>query len=255
RCLVAELGRTIRAVGGQVRVREGIRADQLVVAGERRAEVRGVSAVAELARVRRDGRGQARVVGQEGVFRPDAGVDETDQDALAGVRLAAKRRPHRGGAYERGGVALRQRVLEVVFLDRLHTWDREQGLDLVGRDRRRDAAVDGRVARADRCRRDGRDDRGGGLDLLALDVALVLTDRVAVVLQRLAGLARARRSQAVDTAHVGGGGGVAVLEHHVDRVRARQAEQRRIGLGYVGRLGRGESRVRRKLCRRQGGWI
>ncbi len=59
-------------------------AQQLVVAGEGHV-VRVVRGVAELARHRGDrGRPVGAVVGERGVLRPDAGVDDADHDVLAG---------------------------------------------------------------------------------------------------------------------------------------------------------------------------
>ena len=72
---------------GTIGVQHLARADQLVVAGERRI-IRVVGYVAELAVrtavVKNRCSGIAAIVGETGVFRPDAGVDHADDHALAG---------------------------------------------------------------------------------------------------------------------------------------------------------------------------
>ena len=114
---------------------------------------------------------------------------------------------------------------------------------------RRDAAVHGRVGLVDLRARHGVLDRGRDLSSTTLVGVLVVgLHRSLVVLERLARDRRARRREARDAAGVGRGRVEVVLDHDVDRVRARAPEQRRIGLGERAgdRLVGDERRVRRQ---------
>ena len=116
--------------------------DQLVVAGER-GVVRVAGSGAELAggAVPLRGRRGVAVVLDGGVLRPDPGVDDPDDHALAGMRLSARLLPQ-GGSADEHGAAVGLHGQEDVRIDRLHAGKGVQLLDLVGRQHDGDAADD-----------------------------------------------------------------------------------------------------------------
>ena len=247
RRVVAEL-LSVGALNRHVRLREVVRADQLVVAGERRPEMGDVRAVTEVAVVERQRvrRSRQAPVDEVGALRPDAGVDHADDDVRAGVVLPAQRRPDVGRAEEAGVVVLR--LVERVLLHGEDARNREQPRDLVRRHAGGDAAVGDRERGAElgsvHCALDRKVDP---LDL-GIGKALVALDRQGVLRERLVRHARARGLEALDPACIRRSRRHGVLDHHRHELRPRQPEQRGIRLrdAPVRMLG---SDVRRRLCR------
>ena len=234
----------------------GVGADQLVVAGEGRAEVSDIAAVAELAAPEAARGGAEAARGEHRMFRPDARVDDADDDVAAGIGRAAERRPDGRRADERGVVVVR--LLERVLLDRDDAVDLEQVADLVRRDLPRDAAVGRAEGRADLELRRGL--LGTSRDLLGqrCRVVVVRLDGRCVGLERLAGHARARGGEAVDAAGVGRRCVEVVLDHDVDERRVRASEERRVGLWAIAPetgLGPAEGRVRGQWGGRELRWV
>ena len=218
----------------EVGVQERVRADQLVVAGRGGTELR-IAPVAELA-AERAARMVDAAVAERRVLRRDAGVEHADDDALARAAAAAELRKDVRRAEElRRDVG--EQLIQPVLLDGDHTVHREQRLDLVGRQGHRDAAVHRAVGAADVSRGDRPLDRGDDAPLLGRQVALVGAHRSPVFLQLLAGLGGARGRQARESAVIGRGAVVIELHHHVDRRAVGAAQQGRVALRDLARLG------------------
>ena len=241
-------------VDGHVGGGHGVGADDLVVARERRAE-RRVGAVAELASAQpTSGRAEA-AGGEHRVLWPDARVDDAHDHVAAGLGRSTEGRPDGLGADE-GGVVV-ERMLQRVLLDRYDARRIEERADLIRGDGRLDAAVRGGVRGPDL---QARDRRLGARRDRAREIArvrLVGADGGRVLLELLAGHARARRGQPGDAAVVGRCRVVVVLDHDLDRRRVLPAQKGRVALGDRTRSGlrRRVGRVGRERRCREPRWV
>ena len=189
------------------------------------------------------------------MLRPDAGVDDADDDVGAGVDLAAEGRPDGRGTDERRVVV--EGMLQRVLLDGDDAGRLEEVGDLVRGQCRRHAAIGGAEGRPDLHPGDGL--LGPGADVLrpAGGVAVVGLHGGRILREGPAGGPGAGGGEAVDAPGVRGGHVEVVLDHDVDRRRVLAAEEGRIGLRdrAGGRLRPDERRVRREGRRRELRWV
>ena len=208
------------------------------------AEVRDVAAVAELAAARARPDGSRGAVGEHRVLRPDAGVDDADDDVLACVSEP----PSDGqtSVAPMNSVLSSLRLLAASPLHRRDARDAQELRDPVRRNAGRHAAVGEAERRAEANARHCALHRLAYARHLAGRVAAVARDRPPVLREGLAGDARARRLEAANAPAVRRHRVEVVLDHHVHELRAREAEQRPIGLrGVAGERLRSVERRRR----------
>ena len=219
------------AEDGRVGVGEGVGADHLVVARERR--VVRITGETELTAVRTCGRARQAPVLEHRILGPDARVQVRHDHALAREVGAVELVPDRLGTDRLIRLLHGGRLVERVTLDGDDARDPEQRADLVRRQTEAEPSVREAEHRTDGGARDLGVDLVEGRPLDLRQVRAVGGHRPRVVVDRPTGDGGTRGLEVADPARVGADRVVVELHDDVDQSRARPVEERGVCLGEL----------------------